>query len=416
LKLVLFPLALVSIVPLAWTSAFFRNTTIEAGSAGNSVRAVLKKSAKRAAVNGRANWIAISILTLIYLVTFINVYMLVGFLPFLLRMFSGVETQFTRNMESLLGFNVFCVVVATTWLIIDPLVLSYAVVRGFYSEARTDGRDLLTRLRPVAALALLLALAPLPRLSAEDINTSTISKEKLSEAVEHASKSSDYAWLHAQRRASKDEDDNFFAKVNRDIDNIFKTLGSWFSGFKDWFRRLLEKTEKNSSHESPNYPFTGSVRWFLYALAAVVFIAAVVVIWRTTNRPPVPAAVSSAPIQTPDLTKDNVLASDLPEEEWLGMAHEFLAKGELRLAVRALYLSNLSYLDAQRFIQVARSKSNAIYERELRLRPRSSEVSAPFAQSNRNFERVWYGFHEVTPDLVDVFQQNVEAIRQHAKA
>jgi hypothetical protein len=98
------------------------------------------------------------------------------------------------------------------------------------------------------------------------------------------------------------------------------------------------------------------------------------------------------------------------------MARELLAKGELRLGVRALYLSNLSYLGGEQFIHIARSKSNAIYERELRLRPGSTEVSTPFAQSNRSFERVWYGFHEVTPELVEGFQQNVEAIRRHAKA
>jgi len=94
-------------------------------------------------------------------------------------MFSGVETLFTRNPESLGGFNVFCVVLAITWLIIDPLVLSYAVVRCFYTEARTDGRDLLTRLRPAAVLALVLLALPFsPRLSAE-----TISKDKLSQAM-----------------------------------------------------------------------------------------------------------------------------------------------------------------------------------------------------------------------------------------
>lgn len=81
-----------------------------------------------------------------------------------------------------------------------------------------------------------------------------------------------------------------------------------------------------------------------------------------------------------------------------------------------MYLSNLSFLGSQRFIQIARSKTNAIYERELRLRPHSTELAVPFAQSNRGFERAWYGFHEVTPEFVDAFQQNVEALRQHAKA
>ena len=412
LKLLLFPFAIASIVPLAWTSSFFRNATVEAGLADSSLRSVLRKSAKRAGVNGRSNWIAIGILTVIYLVTFINVYILLVLLPLLLRMFSGVETLFTRNPESLGGFNVFCVVLAITWLIIDPLVLSYAVVRCFYTEARTDGRDLLTRLRPAAVLALVLLALPFsPRLSAE-----TISKDKLSQAIDQASKGDDYAWLRAQQHKSKEDDNNFFARLNRDIDNLFKTVGSLFSGLRDWLKGLLDKAAKNAPAESPNQPINGSVHWLLYVLAAVVLLAAIVVIWRTANKPALPSIVSSAPLPTPDITQDNVLASDLPEEEWLRMARELLAKGELRLGVRALYLSNLSYLGGEQFIHIARSKSNAIYERELRLRPGSTEVSTPFAQSNRSFERVWYGFHEVTPELVEGFQQNVEAIRRHAKA
>ena len=116
-----------------------------------------------------------------------------------------------------------------------------------------------------------------------------------------------------------------------------------------------------------------------------------------------------------DLNRENLLASDLPEDEWMRLAHELLGRGELRLAVRALYLSNLAFLGSRRLIQIARSKSNSIYERELRLRPHGNELSASFIQSNRNFEWAWYGFHEVTPEFVEAFQQNVEALRQHAQ-
>jgi hypothetical protein len=80
-----------------------------------------------------------------------------------------------------------------------------------------------------------------------------------------------------------------------------------------------------------------------------------------------------------------------------------------------MYLANLSFLGAQRLLQIARSKSNSIYERELRLRPRGIELSLPFTHANRSFERAWYGFHEVTPEFVAAFQQDVEALRRHAK-
>jgi hypothetical protein len=418
LKLIALPFAIASILPAAWTSSFFRNAAIEASLPDSTLRTVISKSARRASVNARGNWQGLSILILIFLLTFVNVYALTLLLPFLFRMFTGVETLFTLDSKTLVSFSVFCVVVAVTWLLIDPLVLSYAVVRCFYTEARTDGRDLLARLRPaVAAIAvLLLALTPVHKLSAQDLSVDSVSKEKLSRAVEHASKSDDYAWLRAQQ-ISKDGENSFLARLNHDINNIFQTVGSWLSGIRNWLRRLFEKAQPDSPNPPPERLASGGdVRWLLYALAALVLVAALIVVWRSRVKTPEPGIVSSAAIPMPDLHKENVLASDLPEEEWLRLAREFLAQGEFRLAVRAMYLSNLSYLGSQQFIQIARSKSNSIYERELRLRPRGTQVFAPFAQSNRSFERAWYGFHEVTPEFVAVFQQDVEAIRQHVKA
>lgn len=417
LKLVALPFAIVSVLPIAWTSSFFRNASIEASLPNSSLGGVFAKSARRASANARGNWVGVLILMLIALLTFINIYVLIVLLPFLLRTFTGIETLFTRNIGTVFSFNVFCVVAAVMWLIIDPLVLACAVVRCFYTEARTDGRDLLAQLRPAGAVIglLLLFLTSVHRLSAKDIGVETVSKEEFSRALESAKKSDDYDWLRA-KQVSKNED-TFVGRLDRDINDIFNKVGSWITDVRDWLRRLFAKTRPEAPNElGERATSAGDVRWLLYALAAFVSVAAVIVVWRSRVKTEEPSSISSATLETPDLKKENMLASDLPEEEWLRLARELLAQGELRLAVRAMYLSNLSYLGSQQFIQIARAKSNAIYERELRLRPRGSEVSTPFAQSNRSFERAWYGFHEVTPEFVDLFQQDVEAIRQHAKA
>ena len=411
LKLITFPFAIVSVLPIAWTSGFFRNATIEASLAGNTLLSVIAKSAKRANVNARGNWIGVGLLSVIALLTFINVYLVIGLLPFLLRMFSGVETEFTRSFNSLFSFSVFCVVIALAWFILDPLVLAYSVVRCFYAAARTDGRDLLAQLRPAAwTVLLLLLLSPGQKLFAED----AVSKQELSQALQQATKNEDYSWLNAKRQ-EKAAQNGFFTRLNRDLDNIFDTLHSWFSNFKRWLRQRWENNKPKPEFEPTAKPVSGEVRWLLYALAAVVVLSAVVFLWRSRIGSTEPVALASSAAHTPDLNTENVLASDLPEEEWLRLARELLQKGELRLAVRAMYLANLSFLGAQRFLQIARSKSNSIYERELRLRPRGIELSLPFTHSNRSFERAWYGFHEVTPEFVAAFQEDVEALRQHAK-
>jgi len=410
IKLIAFPFAIISILPIAWTSGFFRNAAIEASMPDSTLRSVILRSARRSGVDARSNWVGVSILTVLCLLTFVNIYISVGMLPYLVRTFTGFESLFTRGIGGIFSFDIFCIVLVLTWFVFDPLVLSYCVIRCFYSEALTDGRDLLAKLRPAVASALLLLFFTPLCLHAE-----TVSPEQLSSALRQASKSDEYGWLRARNKASDGLGDSFFKRLGADLDNIANAIKGWFDGFGKWLRDLLQKTNIKPQPEGPP-PSVRDVHWLLYAIGALVLVAVVYVLLRNMNRPAEISVASTGEARTHDLNKENVLASDLPEEEWLRMARKLLAQGEPRLAVRAMYLSNLSYLGAQRFIQVARAKSNAIYERELRLRPHSGEAALPFAQSNRNFERAWYGFHEVTPEFVELFQQDVEAIRRYAKA
>src|ERR1700733_8371753 len=81
------------------------------------------------------------------------------------------------------------------------------------------------------------------------------------------------------------------------------------------------------------------------------------------------AIVAAEAIQSaPDLRDENVGADQLPEDGWTKLARELLAKGELRLALRAFYLASLAHLADRNLINLARFKSNRDYERELRWR------------------------------------------------
>jgi hypothetical protein len=81
-----------------------------------------------------------------------------------------------------------------------------------------------------------------------------------------------------------------------------------------------------------------------------------------------------------------------------------------------MYLANLAYLGARQLIAVQKWKSNGIYERELRARARTTAHITAFRAANRIYEWVWYGLHEVTPELIESFEHNMQAIRQHGTA
>jgi hypothetical protein len=80
--------------------------------------------------------------------------------------------------------------------------------------------------------------------------------------------------------------------------------------------------------------------------------------------------------------------------------------------MRAFYLASLSHLAARNLISIARFKSNREYERELRRRGHSfPELLSAFGENISTFEAIWYGRHEVNPDLVNQFAGSVERIK-----
>jgi hypothetical protein len=94
------------------------------------------------------------------------------------------------------------------------------------------------------------------------------------------------------------------------------------------------------------------------------------------------------------------------------MAREQLAAGDLRLALRALYLASLAHLAERGLVKLEKFKSNRDYEREVLRRARAlPEVRDAFSDNVGAFDRAWYGLHEVTRDGVSRFEQNLERIR-----
>jgi hypothetical protein len=114
----------------------------------------------------------------------------------------------------------------------------------------------------------------------------------------------------------------------------------------------------------------------------------------------------------PDLADERVTAAQLPEDEWLALARELIERGELRLALRALYFAGLAHLAQRELVSLAQFKSNRDYELEVGRRARGqADLRSAFGAAVRAFDRSWYGRHEVTPAGLEDFRSNLERIR-----
>jgi Domain of unknown function (DUF4129) len=114
-----------------------------------------------------------------------------------------------------------------------------------------------------------------------------------------------------------------------------------------------------------------------------------------------------------DITSEEVQADDRAEDEWRRLALQLRGQGDLRLALRALYLSTLAALAQDNLIVIARGKSNLDYLRELQRRGKrfGPKLPAAFRANLLIFESCWYGTHLVTDTELTRFEENMHAIR-----
>ena len=113
-----------------------------------------------------------------------------------------------------------------------------------------------------------------------------------------------------------------------------------------------------------------------------------------------------------NLHDESITADQLPESSWLKLAEEWLAKGDCRLALRALYLAGLNYLGERGVVSIRRWKSGLDYKRELERRARAKpEMGVVFTRNVDLFERGWYGRHAVDRGMVEAFVEGMSEIR-----
>jgi hypothetical protein len=126
------------------------------------------------------------------------------------------------------------------------------------------------------------------------------------------------------------------------------------------------------------------------------------------------AAVKPAPTEAPPLeasATENAL--DHTVDEWELFAREWLGRGEVRQAIRALYLATLVHLHRERVIDYNRALTNWTYVRHFR---GEAERKSILGRLTQVFDDVWYGEHPCEEPLYHSFEQGVRALGTPAPA
>jgi hypothetical protein len=453
------PVAALITIPLGWVYAFYQNATALGTGETSSTKEVFARSARAAALWPKQNHVALSLIFLLGLFAWINLIAAAFTFPQLLRQFTGEENLFTRSGIHILNTTFFAVTFSLVYLALDPVIKTFYALRCFYGDSLRSGEDLKSELlalppvsgtdadampappsssagavkksAPVLAALLVLAFclfaptrapaavengpAPTPAPSPDaPTKTAGVSPTALRQSAEEVLKRREFAWRQPRSRSDIEAPaagPGFWDAVGQWIKDTWESVEHWLDRFweKLFGRRRPSRESGNALQAS-----AALLRLAAYGLAVLTVASILFVLWkswrnRRARREQTGQIVPAAAVI--NLADDQILASQLPEDEWLELARRLLAEGERRLAVRAFYLSVLSNLGARGLLAIARHKSNRDYLEELRRRARDSvEMREAFARNVRRFERVWYGPHPADDTLMAEFQADRQCI------
>ena len=423
-RFIVMPVAALLMVPFGHCYAFYQNATAYADQDHPDVKPTSKWAWKQAKIWPRQNHLLIGIFWLFGLVIFLNVSIATLLVPQLIKSLFGVDTVFTLGGIAMLVNSTFWMaMLAITYLLLDPFIKAAYVIRCFYGSALGSGEDLKTELnrllnsgaRIIAGL-LIFALSAAP-VALKAAPNEPVAPEQLDQSIDEVMNRPEFSWRMPRESVDQKETESMGpveAAVKWLVDmiaRIIKTIGKWMSQFIEWLESLLPQREGQPATADKNWKTPVRIVLLLVSillLAVMLFIF--MRIWQRRQTKPV-EAISTPAEPAPDLNDEKVKADDLSFNRWLSLATELADKGDLRLAMRALYLATLAHLADCELISIESYKSNREYENELRRRAHEHrELISIFSSSLNVFERIWYGMYPVVRSEFDSFSQNQKRV------
>lgn len=417
---ILLPLSLVVSVPFGWAYAFYQNVSVlGSGAETSDVAPEAWAETQRWAGQNHMGLLYISVLAL---AGWINLAAAFYAIPWLANRLLGIENMFGLGGWGWLNTTFLVSVSALTWLAVDPLVKAFYVLRVFYGRSQRTGDDLrvdlvsATRLRRAALAAILVVLlggvvgnklhaVPAAGTSAtrSGLPPTAVDPRALDRSLDEVLARRDFQWrLRPPPRTAADESEEagpimrFLRQGLKFSKETFDWVVRLFKRLIEWLRDLVSSKNRDAEatkHRGVSAYFLRLLLYVLIGVALIAIVLLVVMMWPSRRREGL-QTMSAQPVADarPDLADENVEATHLPSDGWLALAREQMAKGEWRLALRALYLASLAQLAAQGLVTLIKSKTNLDYERELRRRaPTNTTLVARFGERRREFESVWYG-------------------------
>lgn len=424
--LFLLPVAALLTLPFGWCFALFQSYSVF-GQGRESLRREISTAWHQAKTWPGQNHLAIGLLFFVWLVLLPAIAATLYLLPHLLHMLLGIDSIFVQSNQHLLNTTFWTVVVLLSFLALDPLVKATYVLRCFYGASLSTGADLridLRRLQNGVVRLLLICCTAISLLGlsaqvrAEDESASAA---EVRQAIASEMGSPVYEWREPRAPVPESYEPGMLAWLGDAIIDGLSWLGEQIKDFielvDDWLSNLLPNVDPDSSTSSSFLREMDPLRLAIYLLCGLGLSLAGIWLyrhWRRRRRREKPALEEV--LVVPDLEDEGLSAEELPADRWCSLADELLAKGEVRLALRALVLGALARLADEGFLKLARYKSNRDYLLEVFQRGQAlADIRDALSANMSTLEGVWYGDHTVDQEGLKRFLALHERIMLHGQ-
>ena len=354
---------------------------------------------KQALVWPAQNWTLLAILAMLEVVVFLNIAAAILIAPYLAKLLLGMENVFTRSGLATMNTTFLAVTASLTYLVTNPLAKAVYLLRYFYAESVKTGEDLRVAQAFLPMLLLVLMPALVTAQSTAPASRPAVSIDQLNHAIDDVIHRPEFTWRLPRPPRPPENNPNWFIRATQTFLDATvrgaRQVGRRVDQFVSWLGDKLKSMLPGFGGNHPG-PDSRMLRALLYSLLVAVAVLLGWLLWRTARSGKRTRAIVATPVAAPvmELSEADLDAGQQALDQWLQLARDCMARQELRLALRALYLASLAYLAERSLISIQRGKSNQDYARELRRKTRATpELVAVFVQNMRVFERSWYGQH-----------------------
>lgn len=425
---VFFVAALIAL-PLGWVWAFLQGAAVMQGDPERP-SASRREIWEQGLLWPRQNHFLLLVLSCWFLMLWLNLLLTGLVLPGLLSSLLGLDTPFSRNIWAMFNSTFLLSVTGVAYLGFDPLLRAVYALRIFYGRSRATGEDLLVRMRwlsrrgAAVTVGMVLLLGPVLQMHAGEFDPNGAapapgSAEEQVREADHALKEvtarPEFAWRLPIPKTPT-ENSGWLAGFFRDIGKI---ISGWMQALFEAIQRIVEwffdffSGDGTPAATDSAWDWQAILKVMVAVLLAVAVILAVAFAVRKLRRRNRPLDASALPANDrPDLEDEATGAEALPESGWLEMARAAAARGEWRVALRAVFLAMLAHMGDRQLVVLARHKTNRDYERELQSRVGEDMETLQVLRRNRRlFEASWYGTRPSDHRIFESMLSDLETLR-----